>query len=105
MKSKTGRLSMQVTWVEHAEVEEKPVHQIFSDYVCNGMAFGAQRWLTVLQRQCERVASLMARNISDLGGSLFIYFPSFLLFLLFEFTLTTSFSQQMHQESNHVIII
>ncbi|XP_075640770.1 homeobox-leucine zipper protein HDG5-like [Castanea sativa] len=56
-----------VTWVEHAEVEEKPVHQIFSDYVCNGMAFGAQRWLAVLQRQCERFASLMARNISDLG--------------------------------------
>uniref|UniRef100_A0A6N2KWE8 HD-Zip IV C-terminal domain-containing protein n=1 Tax=Salix viminalis TaxID=40686 RepID=A0A6N2KWE8_SALVM len=31
------------------------------------MAFGAHRWLAVLQRQCERVASLMARNISDLG--------------------------------------
>lgn len=60
---------MQVTWVEHAEVEEKPVHQIFSNYVYSGMAFGAQRWLGVLQRQCERVASLMARNISDLGGS------------------------------------
>ncbi|XP_057763099.1 homeobox-leucine zipper protein HDG5 isoform X1 [Arachis stenosperma] len=56
-----------VTWIEHAEVEEKPVHQIFSNYVYSGMAFGAQRWLGVLQRQCERVASLMARNISDLG--------------------------------------
>ncbi|KAK7309650.1 hypothetical protein RJT34_06550 [Clitoria ternatea] len=56
-----------VTWVEHAKVEEKPVHQIFSNYVYNGMAFGARRWLGVLQRQCERVASLMARNISDLG--------------------------------------
>ncbi|XP_062025431.1 homeobox-leucine zipper protein HDG5-like [Rosa rugosa] len=56
-----------VTWVEHAEVEEKPVHQIFSHYVYSGMAFGAHRWLAVLQRQCERVASLMARNISDLG--------------------------------------
>uniref|UniRef100_A0A2N9GWN3 Homeobox domain-containing protein n=1 Tax=Fagus sylvatica TaxID=28930 RepID=A0A2N9GWN3_FAGSY len=56
-----------VTWVEHAEVEEKPVHQIFSEFVCSGIAFGAQRWLAVLQRQCERVASLMARNISDLG--------------------------------------
>ncbi|XP_054825439.1 homeobox-leucine zipper protein HDG5 isoform X2 [Prosopis cineraria] len=56
-----------VTWVEHAEVEEKPVHQIFSNYVYSAMAFGAQRWLGVLQRQCERVASLMARNISDLG--------------------------------------
>ncbi|KAJ7953410.1 Homeobox-leucine zipper protein [Quillaja saponaria] len=56
-----------VTWMEHAEVEEKPVHQIFSNYVYGGMAFGAQRWLGILQRQCERVASLMARNISDLG--------------------------------------
>ncbi|KAG6687884.1 hypothetical protein I3842_11G097300 [Carya illinoinensis] len=56
-----------VTWIEHAEVEEKPVHQFFSDFVYSGMAFGAQRWLAVLQRQCERVASLMARNVSDLG--------------------------------------
>ncbi|GAB2296415.1 hypothetical protein Dimus_030535 [Dionaea muscipula] len=57
-----------VTWVEHAVlVEEKPVHQIFSHYVNSGMAFGAHRWLAILQRQCERVASLMARNISDLG--------------------------------------
>ncbi|KAI4314515.1 hypothetical protein L6164_027417 [Bauhinia variegata] len=56
-----------VTWVEHAEVYEKPAHQIFSNYVYSGMAFGAQRWLGVLGRQCERVASLMARNISDLG--------------------------------------
>ncbi|KAF5460359.1 hypothetical protein F2P56_020237 [Juglans regia] len=56
-----------VTWVEHAVVEEKPVHQLFSEFVYSGMAFGAHRWLAVLQRQCERVASLMARNISDLG--------------------------------------
>ncbi|XAR70663.1 hypothetical protein NMG60_11027585 [Bertholletia excelsa] len=56
-----------VTWVEHAEVEDAPVHQIFDQFVSNGTAFGAQRWLAVLQRQCERLASLMARNISDLG--------------------------------------
>ncbi|XWS49290.1 hypothetical protein CRYUN_Cryun13aG0151200 [Craigia yunnanensis] len=56
-----------VTWVEHAEIEEKPVHQIFSHFVYNGIAFGAHRWLAVLERQCERIASLMARNITDLG--------------------------------------
>ncbi|KAG0502875.1 hypothetical protein HPP92_002947 [Vanilla planifolia] len=56
-----------VIWVEHAEVEDKPVHQIFSQFIGSGMAFGAQRWLSILQRQCERLASLMARNISDLG--------------------------------------
>ncbi|XP_017232690.1 homeobox-leucine zipper protein HDG5 isoform X1 [Daucus carota subsp. sativus] len=56
-----------VTWVEHVEVEDKPVHQIFNQFVNSGLAFGAQRWLAVLRRQCERLASLMARNISDLG--------------------------------------
>ncbi|XP_010677364.2 homeobox-leucine zipper protein HDG5 isoform X1 [Beta vulgaris subsp. vulgaris] len=57
-----------VTWVEHAEIlEEKPIHQTFDQYVHSTMAFGAKRWLAVLQRQCERVASLMARNVSDLG--------------------------------------
>ncbi|XP_058085667.1 homeobox-leucine zipper protein ROC3 [Magnolia sinica] len=56
-----------VTWVEHAGVEDKPVHQIFNRIVKSGMAFGAHRWLAVLQCQCERVASLMARNITDLG--------------------------------------
>uniref|UniRef100_A0A7N0U4G3 START domain-containing protein n=1 Tax=Kalanchoe fedtschenkoi TaxID=63787 RepID=A0A7N0U4G3_KALFE len=56
-----------VTWVEHCEIEDKPVHQIFNNIVSNGLAFGAERWLNVLQRQCERLASLMARNIPDLG--------------------------------------
>lgn len=58
----------QVKWVEHVEVDEKHVHETFAEYVKSGMAFGANRWLNVLQRQCERVASLMARNITDLGG-------------------------------------
>ncbi|KAI3934372.1 hypothetical protein MKW92_006841 [Papaver armeniacum] len=57
-----------VIWVEHAELEHKPVHQIFNQFVSSGMAFGAHRWLAVLQQQCERFASLMARNISDLGA-------------------------------------
>ncbi|CAL9093116.1 unnamed protein product [Musa textilis] len=56
-----------VIWVEHAEVEDKPVHQIFQQFVSAGEAFGATRWVSVLQRQCERLASLMARNISDNG--------------------------------------
>lgn len=58
-----------VTWVEHAEVEDGPINHVLSSLVSSGVAFGAQRWLAVLQRQCERLASLMARNISDLGGN------------------------------------
>ncbi|XP_039014926.1 homeobox-leucine zipper protein HDG5-like isoform X2 [Hibiscus syriacus] len=56
-----------VTWVEHAEIEDKPIHQILSHFVQSGMAFGANRWLAVLERQCERIASLLARNITDIG--------------------------------------
>ncbi|XP_020577606.1 homeobox-leucine zipper protein ROC3 isoform X2 [Phalaenopsis equestris] len=56
-----------VTWIEQAEVEDKPIHQIFSQFVNSGMGFGATRWLSALQLQCERLAALMATNISDLG--------------------------------------
>ncbi|KAL1200634.1 Homeobox-leucine zipper protein HDG4 [Cardamine amara subsp. amara] len=58
----------QVTWIEHVEVEEKHVqHEAVREYVKSGVAFGAERWLAVLQRQCERMASFMATNITDLG--------------------------------------
>ncbi|CAA7042973.1 unnamed protein product [Microthlaspi erraticum] len=58
----------QVTWVEHVEVEEKHVlHEVVREYVRSGVAFGAERWLSVLKRQCERMASLMATDITDLG--------------------------------------
>ncbi|KAL8520460.1 hypothetical protein ACS0TY_011111 [Phlomoides rotata] len=56
-----------VTWVEHAQVEDAPIHHVFTSLVSSNLAFGAHRWLAVLQRQCERLASLMATNISDLG--------------------------------------
>ncbi|KAF8728200.1 hypothetical protein HU200_018789 [Digitaria exilis] len=58
-----------VVWVEHMEMvgDEKPLHQVFKDYVANGTAFCATRWVSLLQRQCERLASELARNISDLG--------------------------------------
>lgn len=58
-----------ITWVEHVEVEEKHVlSEVAREYVKSGVAFGAERWLSVLKRQCERMASLMATNITDLGG-------------------------------------
>ncbi|KAK1384223.1 hypothetical protein POM88_021958 [Heracleum sosnowskyi] len=44
-----------VTWLEHMEVEGRPVHPIINQFVINqfvssGVAFGAERWLAVLQR-------------------------------------------------------
>ncbi|KAE8789706.1 homeobox-leucine zipper protein ROC2 [Hordeum vulgare] len=58
-----------VTWVEHVEVDDRSVHNIYKPLVGSGLAFGARRWVGVLGRQCERLASAMASNIptSDIG--------------------------------------
>ncbi|GER56727.1 homeobox-leucine zipper family protein [Striga asiatica] len=60
-----------VTWVEHWEVEDKaPIHRLYRDLIHTGLAFGAERWLSTLQRMCERVACLLVTGNStrDLGG-------------------------------------
>ncbi|KAL8107781.1 homeobox-leucine zipper protein MERISTEM L1-like [Apium graveolens] len=58
-----------VTWVEHVEVDDRAVHDIYRSLVNSGLAFGAKRWVTTLDRQCERLASAMANNIpaGDVG--------------------------------------
>ncbi|OIW20604.1 hypothetical protein TanjilG_16103 [Lupinus angustifolius] len=61
----------QVTWVEHVEVEDKtPVHRLYRNLLYSGLAFGAHRWLSNLQRMCERIACLMVSGNStrDLGS-------------------------------------
>ncbi|KAL1567731.1 Homeobox-leucine zipper protein MERISTEM L1 [Salvia divinorum] len=54
-----------VTWVEHVEVDDRAVHNIYKLLVNSGLAFGARRWVAILDRQCERLASVMASNISS----------------------------------------
>ncbi|XXG82876.1 hypothetical protein AAC387_Pa10g0757 [Persea americana] len=58
-----------VTWVEHVEVDDRAVHSIYKPLVNSGLAFGAKRWVATLDRQCERLASVMASNIpaGDVG--------------------------------------
>lgn len=66
-----GRFSSrQVTWVEHVEVDDRGVHNLYKQLVNSGHAFGAKRWVANLDRQCERLASAMATNIptGDVGG-------------------------------------
>ncbi|KAJ9689629.1 hypothetical protein PVL29_012362 [Vitis rotundifolia] len=58
-----------VIWVEHVEVDDRAVHNIYRPLVNSGLAFGAKRWVATLDRQCERLASAMASNIpaGDVG--------------------------------------
>ncbi|KAH1248082.1 Homeobox-leucine zipper protein HDG2 [Glycine max] len=67
-----------VTWVEHVEVDDRGVHNLYKQLVSSGHAFGAKRLVATLDRQCERLASAMATNIPtvDVGG---IYKCSFLV--------------------------
>ncbi|KAJ7513754.1 hypothetical protein O6H91_23G013100 [Diphasiastrum complanatum] len=53
-----------VTLLEHMEYDDRAVNQMYKALVNSGMAFGAQRWLATLQCQCERLASLLAPNLS-----------------------------------------
>ncbi|XP_022876975.1 homeobox-leucine zipper protein PROTODERMAL FACTOR 2-like [Olea europaea var. sylvestris] len=57
-----------VIWVEHIEVDDRAVHTIYKPLVNSGLAFGARRWVATLDRQCERLASVMANNISGGDG-------------------------------------
>ncbi|KAL8172476.1 hypothetical protein V2J09_024280 [Rumex salicifolius] len=49
-----------VTWVEHADYDESGIHHLYRPLVSAGLGFGAQRWVTTLQRQCECLAIIMS---------------------------------------------
>ncbi|XXG73229.1 hypothetical protein AAC387_Pa07g2183 [Persea americana] len=55
-----------VTWVEHVEANYQKIHRMFKTIVSFGIAFGAKRWLATLDRQCERLAIVMASG--NAGG-------------------------------------
>ena len=55
--------SSQVIWVEHVDVKDKRIHRKYLPLVETGIAFGARRWMTTLQRQVER--SLYVASITN----------------------------------------
>ncbi|KAL3630382.1 hypothetical protein CASFOL_023366 [Castilleja foliolosa] len=49
-----------VTWIEHIQVDDKSLTQsLYRDLVRTCQAYGAKRWITTLQRMCERFAFSM----------------------------------------------
>ncbi|KAL0441172.1 UNVERIFIED_CONTAM: Homeobox-leucine zipper protein HDG11 [Sesamum radiatum] len=70
---KAASFLFHVTWVEHWEVEDKaPIQRLYRDLIHSGLAFGAERWLSTLQRMSERFACLIvtANSTRDLGGAI-----------------------------------
>lgn len=83
-----------MTWVEHVEADDRAVHNLYKPLVNSGLAFGAKRWVGTLERQCERLASVMASNIpnGDIGGKLIsVLVPHFFLIILLCFNKTPGF--------------
>ncbi|XP_022140115.1 homeobox-leucine zipper protein MERISTEM L1, partial [Momordica charantia] len=58
--------SSKITWVEHVEVDDRTVHNLYKRLVTSGLAFGAKRWVATLDRQCQRLANSLATNIPAL---------------------------------------
>ncbi|CAK9327339.1 unnamed protein product [Citrullus colocynthis] len=55
-----------VTWVEHVEVDDRAVHNLYKRVVSCGLAFGAKRWMATLDRQCQRLTNSSSTNIAAL---------------------------------------
>ncbi|XP_047331532.1 homeobox-leucine zipper protein MERISTEM L1-like [Impatiens glandulifera] len=53
-----------VTWIEHVEAQHVTgVHPIYKALVSSGLAFGAKRWLGILQSQTDRLFSVMSNTL------------------------------------------
>ncbi|XP_044967463.1 homeobox-leucine zipper protein ROC4-like [Hordeum vulgare subsp. vulgare] len=51
-----------VTWVEHTVYDESSIHQLYRPLLRSGLALGAGRWLSTLQRQYECLDVLMPKQ-------------------------------------------
>ncbi|XP_042023344.1 homeobox-leucine zipper protein PROTODERMAL FACTOR 2-like isoform X2 [Salvia splendens] len=59
-----------VTWVEHYSEREGLAPSMFKALLESGVAYSAKRWISTLERQCERIATLEARDdsLNDKGS-------------------------------------
>ncbi|PWA68801.1 homeobox protein 7 [Artemisia annua] len=56
--------SSKITWIEHTEYDENVVHNQYRPLLRSGLGFGAQKWISTLQRHCECVATIMSPDAS-----------------------------------------
>lgn len=49
--------------MEHWECNKNSMHSIYRTVANNGVAFGAKRWISTLEQQCERLVFFMATNV------------------------------------------
>ncbi|KAK9063210.1 hypothetical protein SSX86_017080 [Deinandra increscens subsp. villosa] len=49
-----------VMWIEHTEYDESVVPNQYRPLLRSGLGFGAQKWISVLQRHCECITTIMS---------------------------------------------
>ncbi|KAI3817973.1 hypothetical protein L1987_11775 [Smallanthus sonchifolius] len=49
-----------VMWIEHTEYDESVVHNQYRPLLRSGLGFGSQKWISVLQRHCECITTIMS---------------------------------------------
>ncbi|CAI9295682.1 unnamed protein product [Lactuca saligna] len=49
-----------VMWIEHTEYDEGVVHHQYRPLIRSGLGFGAQKWISTLQRHFECMATIMS---------------------------------------------
>ncbi|KAK7319224.1 hypothetical protein RJT34_03942 [Clitoria ternatea] len=55
-----------VLWVEHVEVDDRfQTHLFFREVVCGKNAYGAETWVSLLERMCERLACASSETLQN----------------------------------------
>ncbi|KAH7843842.1 hypothetical protein Vadar_021275 [Vaccinium darrowii] len=61
----SGHLLCEVTRIEHVDMDDRIVHNLYKPLVSSGLALGAKRWVSLLTGNVrERLASAMATYLS-----------------------------------------
>ncbi|XP_074336810.1 homeobox-leucine zipper protein PROTODERMAL FACTOR 2-like [Apium graveolens] len=52
-----------ITWIEHVYVDYNDVSNTYKHLIHSGLGFGAKRWVSILDRQGQRLAATMSCNV------------------------------------------
>ncbi|KAI5660662.1 hypothetical protein M9H77_19985 [Catharanthus roseus] len=48
-----------IIWIEHVAVQDQIINDLSKSIIRSGYAYGAKHWISTLERQCERISSVI----------------------------------------------
>ncbi|KAK1397446.1 hypothetical protein POM88_007309 [Heracleum sosnowskyi] len=58
-----------ITWIEHVHADYNGVSTMYKHLLLSGLGFGAKRWVSILERQCQLRMTAMSANVPSAHGS------------------------------------